>query len=395
MAHRPAPGAPAAQLGGDPSALAAQIVADARALGFHRVGIVPVAPAARHDAYRAWLAAGYAGEMTYLATPEHVAARRDARFLLSGARTLVVCALSYAAPEPALPPGGPRGKIARYARGADYHLVLKEKLARLADCVAVAVGRPVAARACVDTAPLLERDEAERAGLGFVAKNTLLIAPGLGSYVVLGELLLDVAVAATGDEPVRKKCGGCRSCLDACPTGAFVDAFVLDARRCISYLTIENTGAIPRALREAVGTMIFGCDICQEVCPFNAAVDAGHGSSVPAPELAPAPGARAFPELLALLELGAAQFKRFTKRSALRRLHRVQLLRNVCVALGNARDVAAIPALRHALDREPPLVRAHAAWALGRLGDRDGLAGALAIERDAAVREEIEAALGG
>jgi epoxyqueuosine reductase len=357
----------------DAAELAAAIVAECRALGFHRVGIVPVEPARRHDVYAAWLAAGHAGEMAYLASSSDE--RRDVRALMPEARTVVVVALAYA---------GADGAVARYARGPDYHLVMKDRLHALAERIAARAGRPVAARPCVDTAPVLERDLAERAGVGFVAKNTMLIAPGLGSYVLLGELLLDVDAAPTADEPARKRCGACRLCLDACPTGAFVDAYVLDARRCISYLTIEITGAIPRALRPAVGTRIFGCDVCQEVCPFNAAAHPGD------PELG-----RAWPEpeLTAILELGANQFRRFVKRRALRRIHRAQLLRNVCVALGNAGDPAAIPALRRAFAREMELVRAHAAWALGRLGDRAFLEEARAGERDPNVLDEIAAAL--
>jgi epoxyqueuosine reductase len=217
----------------------------------------------------------------------------------------------------------------------------------------------------------------------------MLIAPGLGSYVVLGELLLDVEAALPAPPPpVRKRCGECRACLDACPTGAFVDAFTLDARRCISYLTIEHTGTIPRDLRPLIGTHIFGCDICQEVCPFNA----GSADSPPAPELAPQL-ARTAPALIPLLGLGAYQFRRFVNRTSMRRVHRAQFLRNVCVALGNAGDPAAIPALRDALDDRHALVRAHAAWALGRLGDRDALLARRTAETDPAVHAEIDAAL--
>ncbi len=380
-----------------PEQLGAHIVAEARALGFQRVGLSPIAPAARHALYRDWLAAGRHGDMAYLASDEHERARRDARSLLAGARTIVALALSYAHRDAPVPlRTGPRGRIARYARGADYHTVLKSKLARLATSIVDFAGEPIASRPCVDTLPLYERDEAERAGLGFVAKNTMLIAPGLGSYVLLGELLLAAeARLPDGAAPAvpRKRCGQCRACLDACPTGAFVDAYVLDARRCISYLTIELEGPMPRELRPLVGTHVFGCDICQEVCPFNAG--AGDPAMPPAPELAPLSVERGAPELIPMLALGANQFRQFVKRSALRRVHREQLLRNVCVALGNAGDVAAVPALRTALADRHPLVRAHAAWALGRLGDGAGLRARAACgeETDATVREEIDAAL--
>jgi epoxyqueuosine reductase len=208
---------------------------------------------------------------------------------------------------------------------------------------------------------VLEREWAERAGLGFVAKNTMLIAPGLGSYVVLGELLVDVELEVTA-EPVKPRCGACRACLDACPTGAFVDAFVLDARRCISYLTIEHEGVIPRELRAQMGTWVFGCDVCQEVCPFNA----GAGEE-PDPLLRPRSIEHALPDLIALAHKGANQIRQLVKRTALRRISRDILLRNVAIALGNTGSPDAIPALT-ALLREKPLVRAHAIWALRQLG---------------------------
>jgi epoxyqueuosine reductase len=331
--------------------------------------------------------------MSWLA--RDAAPRRSAAELLEGARTVVSVALSYASADPPDVPadrlaGGPRGRIARYARGADYHVVLKDKLRALAAEVTRALGRPIAWRACVDTAPLLERDAAERAGVGFVAKNTLVIAPGAGSWLLLGELVTDV-VCAPG-EPSPPRCGQCRACLDACPTGAFVDAWTLDARRCISYLTIELVGPIPRELRPLVGDHVFGCDICQEVCPFNAQAPAG------AAELRPRPG-YGRPALRRLLGLGAAQFRKWQAKSALRRIHRAQLLRNVAVALGNVGDVEDIAPLARALDEQSPLVRAHAAWALGRIAKRTGadvrevLDGRLAQEQDAGVREEITEAL--
>ena len=391
-----------------PDALAAHIVEECRRLGFHRVGITPVAAAARHDRYVAWLAAGLGGEMHYLGRADHVEPRRDPRALLAGARTAVVVALAYGgrgdrgdsrpAATPASATGlaaqradpGPRGEVAHYARGQDYHQVMKQKLAVLAAGVEKAAGRAVAARTCVDTAPILERDLAEQAGIGFIAKNTMLIAPGLGSTLLLGELLLDVVATPTTAGPERPRCGSCRACLDACPTGAFVDAQVLDARRCISYLTIELEGPIPVELRPKLGTMIFGCDVCQAVCPFNAGGVADRPP--PAPELAPS-AARTDPELIPLLSLGSYRYRQFVKRTALRRVRRHQLLRNVCVALGNAGDARAVPALRTALVDRHPLVRAHAAWALGKLGDLATLRRRRDEERDPLVGLEIDAAL--
>jgi epoxyqueuosine reductase len=239
---------------------------------------------------------------------------------------------------------------------------MRDRLVALADRLAAELGAPVASRPCVDSAPILEREWAERGGLGFVAKNTMLIAPGAGSYLVLGELLVDAELVPTSEGPPRPRCGTCRSCLDACPTQAFVDAYVLDARRCISYLTIEHQGSIPRELRAAIGTWIFGCDICQEVCPFNAG--AGEPSD---PLLTPRSVEHALPDLVRLAGLGANQLRQLVKRTAMRRVSRESLLRNVAVALGNTGDAAAIPPLVGLLAHRSPIVRAHAVWALRRL----------------------------
>jgi epoxyqueuosine reductase len=380
-----------------PQALRDHVIARARHHGFHRVGVVPVEPGRRIDRYRGWIAAGRHGDMDYLATDVHDAGRADPGTLLSGARTIVVVALAYGKDAPP-PPGGVRGLVARYARGEDYHLVLRDKLLALADDLTAAVGRPVASRVCVDGAPVAERELAERGGLGFVAKNTMVIAPGLGSFVVLGELLVDVDLAPTAPPARDKGCGQCRACLDACPTGAFVDAYVLDARRCISYLTIEHDGPIPLELRPRMGAMIFGCDICQEVCPYNAAAPDRH---TPAAELTPRDADHATPDLVALAAAGANQLRQFVKRTALRRVDRRRLLRNVAVALGNSAEARAAPAAIALLAHTEALVRAHAAWAVGELAARAAvdpatataaLTRALDAEPDAATRDELTAA---
>jgi epoxyqueuosine reductase len=322
-------------------------------------------------------------------------ARHEPHRLLPQARTLIVVAMPYAG-NPAEGSADERrrlpltGQIARYARGADYHSVLKERLRLLADRCAELTGHSVLARPCVDSAPLLEREAARRAGIGFTAKSTLTIAPGLGSYVLLGELLIDLELAP--DQPLARGCGSCTTCLVACPTSAFVDAYTLDARRCISYLTIELKGAIPRALRPLIGRWVFGCDVCQEVCPFNQ-------SRRPRPtDPALAPHARlSEPELVSLLELSASGYRRFVKRSALRRIGRVQLQRNAAVALGNSGLPEAAPPLGRSLAENPSaLVRAHAAWALGRLpgpAAPELLRAHRARERESSVLEEIEIAL--
>ena len=355
------------------AATAALIAELGRELGFARIAIVPIEAPRRHALYTSWLATGHAGAMAYLAAPEHVAQRADLRAVLATAQSLIVVALAYQRADPVPADALLRGRIARYARGEDYHLVMRDRLVVLADRLASALGRPVASRPCVDSAPVLEREWAERGGLGFVAKNTMVIAPGIGSYVVLGELLVDAELAPTApSEPPRARCGSCRSCLDACPTQAFVDAYVLDARRCISYLTIEHHGEIPRELRASIGTWVFGCDVCQEVCPFNAG--AGPSEDQVDPLLRPRSLEHALPDLVALAAKGANQLRQLVKRTALRRVPRDALLRNVAVALGNTQDARAIPALVALLGHRAAVVRGHAVWALGELGAGDVLA---------------------
>ncbi|NVB81222.1 MAG: tRNA epoxyqueuosine(34) reductase QueG, partial [Kofleriaceae bacterium] len=315
-----------------------------------------------------------------------VETRGDLRALLDTAKSLVVVALAYERTDPVPPAALLRGRIARYARGEDYHLVMRDRLVRLADRLAKDLGRAVATRPCVDSAPVLEREWAERGGLGFVAKNTMLIAPGLGSYIVLGELLVDAELAPTAPEALPKpRCGKCHACLDACPTQAFVDAYVLDARRCISYLTIEHHGPIPRELRASIGTWVFGCDVCQEVCPFNA------GAGEPAePMLQPRSVEHALPDLVALADKGANQMRQLVKRTALRRVPPVALLRNVAVALGNTHSPDAVPALVSLLAHREPLVRSHAVWALGQIDDASARAALAAhTDDDPDVRAEL------
>jgi epoxyqueuosine reductase len=369
----------------------------AAAEGLPIVGFAPAAPVVSHDAFVAWLEAGYAADMSWLA--RDAAPRSDPRQLLASARSVIVAAVSYAHPAGALdrdriPPErlqrGPRGAIARYARGADYHHVLRERLRHTGIALERALGHPVQRLVCVDTAPLLERALAAAAGLGFVGKNGMLILPGTGSYVSLGALLVDVELAP--GVATSPRCGACTSCLSACPTEAFVAPGVVDARRCIAYLTIENRGEIPRALRRAVGDRIFGCDACQEVCPFNAA-DERTGDAA----FAPRPG-YSTPALLPLLRIGAAQFRKWQKQSALRRIHRNELLRNVAVAVGNTGGEESIDVLAEALGEPAPLVRAHVVWALREIASRvpsatARVAGILeahaAREADASVRAEL------
>jgi epoxyqueuosine reductase len=369
----------------------------ALAAGFARVGFAPaVLPPADAAALEDWLAAGHAGELAYLGVRPHDRARPQA--LLDGARSAIVVLLAHGA---AAPPAGPGvGLVARYARGADYHVVIHRRLRALAERLPQLAGRGVRWRIAVDTAPLLERAVACAAHLGFVGKNTQLVTPGVGSYTLLGELLTDLELPP--DEPPRpsraqpaaSRCGRCRACLDACPTRALVAPHVLDASRCLAYLTIELRGPIPRALRAALGARVFGCDACQEVCPYNRSADPGGDPGLAAP---PDAALLQAPSLLGLLSLRAKEHRRLTRGTTLWRHPRALLQRNAAVALGNCGDRTVVAPLGAALRTSRfPLVRGHAAWALGRLGGaaaRAGLAAGRRTETDASVIEEIDAAL--
>lgn len=362
------PGSPAEEL-------TAHLLEEALRLGCAAAGIFPIEPFREAESrLTRWLEEGRHGTMTYLQGGR----RGDPRALLAEAQSGLIVAVPYAAaPKEPLPAAdgrpAPKGRVARYAQGDDYHGRLRMLLLELADACARKVGRPVLARACVDTAPLLEREAARRAGLSFFGKNTLAIVPGVGSYVLLGELLLDVelpsgwrVVGERRQAVPRAGCGSCTRCLDACPTGAFVGPYELDARRCISYLTIEYDGVIPEELREPIGDHVFGCDICQDVCPFNR-------SSKPRP---PSPLGHyehlEAPDLIALLELTSSGYRRLVAGTALRRVSRARLARNAAVALGNVGDERALQPLARALAHPSALVRGHAAWALGQLLHRLG-----------------------
>jgi len=235
------------------------IKAQAYGLGFDLVGITSLAPAESARAFDEWISQGYAGDMDYLARGAEK--RRDSRLPFAGTTHAIVVGLDYGGREPA-------GPVARYARGDDYHDIITNRLNELHEWLVSEVGRPIQGKAYVDTGPILERDLARRAGLGWFGKNTNLVNPKLGSFFFLGALLVDLDLEI--DAPFESdRCGTCTRCLDACPTDAFVAPRVLDATRCISYLTIENKGDIPEALRQPIGELIYGCDICQEVCPWN------------------------------------------------------------------------------------------------------------------------------
>jgi epoxyqueuosine reductase len=382
--------------------LADQIILRAQKLGFDLVGIGPAQPLTGADRYTAWLANGYHGEMAYLARPDAIAKRQDLSLILPGVRSVVAVGINYhsIAPDPGLQADPSRGAIAAYAWGDDYHDLLISRLGQLGAVVQAEAGQPVAYRAHADTGPILERDVAVGVGLGFVGKNSNLIHPRLGSWLLLGEILIDVDLPPSvatfaltmGQVVPDGTCGSCSRCLDTCPTSALVAPYIVDARRCISYLTIELRGAIPRELRSLIGNHIFGCDVCQQVCPWN------RRFARPTAEAAfqPQPGLTA-PRLLDLMALDEEDFRTRFGRSPVERSKRRGLLRNVAVALGNWGDPAAVPALADALRDQEPLIRGHAAWALGRIatpGACRSLEQASTIETDAWVRDELRLALG-
>jgi epoxyqueuosine reductase len=373
------------------------IQAEAHRLGFDLVGIAPATAPATVTQYRRWLEKGFHGEMAYLARAEAVAKRKDLARIQPGVRSVVTVAANYHTGP--LPPEASddrsRGIVASYAWGDDYHDLLLARLGQLASSLPVAPEAHAKARpgyrAYVDTGPILERELAARAGLGFVGKNSNLIHPRLGSWLFLCELLLTVELPRLEPPPARGTCGRCTRCLEACPTGALVAPYVLDARRCISYLTIELKGPIPRELRPLVGNRIFGCDICQEVCPWNRRF----ARPTAEPAFQPRPEAIA-PALLDLMALDDAGFRQRFRGSPVKRAKRRGLLRNTAVALGNWGDAAAVPGLVRALEDSEPLIRGHAAWALGRVDSEEGrqaLEQARQHEGDDWVREEIRLAL--
>ena len=348
--------------------LSREIKTEALRLGFTLAGITTPEPPPHLAVFQHWLALGRNATMGYVADPR----RLDPHLVLPGCRSILVLAAPHAAPgtgaglglDQALSPAPvqAQGYVAAYAWGRDYHLALPERMEELVAFIETQVGRPVPHRCLTDSGPLLERDLAQRAGLGWIGKNTCLIHPRLGSYILLAEILLGIDLEP--DAPFTPdRCGTCTRCIRACPTACILPDRTLDARQCISYLTIENKGVIPVELRPALGNRVFGCDICQQVCPWNRFA----GESTPA--LAPNP-LIPFPDLAKEILLTPAQFKEKFKDSPLLRSKHRGYLRNVAVALGNAGEPAALPALEQAYAQAEPLVQEHIAWAIEQIHNR-------------------------
>jgi epoxyqueuosine reductase len=427
--------------------LTQDILAHALTLGFDIAGIIPAGPPRYGAAFGDWLAAGFHGEMSYLAA--RAAERADPTLFAPDAQSMILVTASYAEGDmnssesgitahPDWPEGRvegraasiTQGRIARYASGRDYHDVIKPKLQAIDTFIRARTGREALGKVFVDSAPVLERDFAEQAGLGFIGRNCCLITPGLGSWTFLAGLMIPEAFdegrttkdkvpqdtgadtflvdhsssvsrhsSAISHRASDRGCGRCTRCLDACPTRAFVAPHVLDARRCISYLTIELRGPIPRELRSSMGNWVFGCDVCQEVCPYNRLLVAQAAASVvrnPVHEGGLCGGSHDFqlPEihLAELLTLDEAGFRARFRRTPVLRAKRRGLVRNACVAAGNAGDTALVPALVNLLADAEPLIRGHAAWALGRIGGAEALRAldrATAVEPVPWVCEEI------
>lgn len=322
-------------------------------------------------------------------TEDRVRRANRPRALLKGAKSVISLALSYNTGEPDTFDEQPRGKIARYAWGDDYHDVIKRRLREFAAKLPEIAEGEVKTRIFVDDGPMNDRAAAARAGIGWFGKNTNILTPTHGSWVFLAQVITDIDLRP--DAPLKKSCGSCTMCIDVCPTDAIVAPYVIDNKRCISYLTIELRGAIPRELRPLVGDWVFGCDICQDVCPVNRkaigslepAFKQRHDFSAPA--------------LMPLLALDQPAFSERFRRSPVKRAKRVGLQRNVCVALGNIGDAAAVSALTSTLQtHDSSLVRGHAAWALGRIGGDEAIKAlhdALESETDSGVISELRLAI--
>jgi epoxyqueuosine reductase len=337
------------------------IKALALTLGFDRVGIARAGPSPRTKYYREWLARGYAGSMRYL--HRNVERRENPAGLLPGARSVICVTLNYRRSQPrASPPGGgPVGRIAQYARGVDYHRVMGSMLDEMVKTLRERFQEPFKHRTFVDTGPVLERELAATAGLGWIGKNTMLLHERLGSYLFLAEVITNLDLDP--DEPATGRCGSCTRCLDACPTKAFPKPYQLDASRCIAYFTIEHRGEVPEQYHEPIGDWVYGCDVCQQVCPFNRRAPLATHPGITAdrlPEYLP---------LVDLLRLRSGEYRRLTEGTAARRARRNTWRRNAAIALGNAKNVGEQErrALAEAYEDADPAVRHAACHAVERL----------------------------
>jgi epoxyqueuosine reductase len=378
--------------------LTAAIKAEARQLGFQLVGVTTPDPPPHLNTYLKWLEKGHHGGMSWMATDRARERRADILKILPSCKSILVLGIRYPKPDHPAPPSGigslnradGRGKVASYALGDDYHDVLPERLRAIVSFLEAKIGKPIPHRWYTDTGPILERELAQRAGLGWIGKNTCLINPKMGSYFLLAEILLGIELEP--DDPVRTDhCGSCTRCIDECPTSCILPDRTIDANRCISYLTIEHRGTIPQDLRTDLGSWIFGCDICQQVCPWNQkfASDEYEEAFSARPSVPPE-------SLKDELSLSVEAFNRKFKGSPIKRAKRRGYLRNVALAIGNQASSEAVPVLIAALKDDEALIRSHAAWALSRTGTGyalQALENALENETDSDVILAIKAGI--
>lgn len=332
-----------------PQDLKTELVEEATALGFDTVGVVAVPVELRQDYFMRWLDRGMHGEMGWMArNPER---RAYPQQLMPEARSIIVCGLNYYQAEPER-----RGRIAKYALGKDYHKIIYKKLKRLCGWLREQGGQN---RPYVDTGPLLEKPIAEQAGIGWQGKNTVILNPREGQWLFLGNILTTLELPP--DSPAGNHCGSCTRCIDVCPTQAIVAPYELDARKCISYLTIEHPGAIPMEFREAIGDHLFGCDDCLDVCPWNRWAGECRETKL---------AARPYPDLKDMLDWNEDQFHTAFEGTPIRRLKLPRWLRNICVVLGNTGTPDDLPALEQTANHEDSMVAEHAQWAIARIHDR-------------------------
>ena len=347
----------------NPAELAGQLKEEARRLGFTLAGITDPASPEHFAVFQHWLEAGRQGSMAYLADEAAIERRADPGRVLPEVRSILVLGIPYSNPSSAPAPEGPppHGRVAAYAWGQDYHLVLPDRLRALVTFLEGQVGHPVPNRWYTDTGPILERDLAMRAGLGWIGNNTCLINPQGGSYFLLAEILLGLELPP--DQPfTTDQCGSCTRCISACPTNCILPDRTIDAQRCISYLTIENKAGIPEDLRSRSGEWVFGCDICQQVCPWNVRFATQSGD----PAFAPRPGLTT-PSLQNELTLAPQEFNNKFKNSPVKRAKRRGYLRNVAVAAGNSGQKILLPLLQSVAQDGEPLIQEHARWAIQEL----------------------------
>ncbi|MBN9011585.1 MAG: tRNA epoxyqueuosine(34) reductase QueG [Rhizobiales bacterium] len=371
--------------------LAAIIKELARNCGLEIASVASAEPLAGLDGIlKRHIASGHVEGLDWF-TEERAEFSADPANLMPNVRSLLSVGVPYWSMDDGKPDDGvPRGRISRYARGLDYHHFLKQRMKELHARIEREVGRPVEARLLTDTARIVDRAVAARSGLGWYGKHTCVIVPGHGSWVMLGELLLDIDLEP--DPPLNRDCGRCSICLDRCPTNAIVAPYTVHAPRCLSFQTIEQRGAIPREIRPLLGDWVFGCDVCQEVCPYTRAAKPANDRAFQPRSLD-----NAYPSLLWLLRMSEQEFRAVYRGTPVLRAKRRGMARNAAVALGNTNSEANLSALTTALStHDEPLVRGHAAWAVGNIGGRCArlaLERQRSIEPDLSVVEEIEAAL--